>query len=201
MELILIRHGLPQRVEKQDGTAADPELSTEGVVQAERLARWMKTERLDAIYSSPMMRARMTAAPLAALQRLDIVIEPNVAEIDEHASTYIPLEELKEKEPEKWKELLKIGAEAYFDGIQDLESFRRKVVGGIQRIIAGSKGKKAAVVCHGGIINLWAAHILGMDKRLFFKPEYTSVNRFMASGSGIHTLISLNETGHLRDPQ
>lgn len=199
MELILIRHGLPHRVEKEDGSAADPELQVEGIAQAERLARWMKNEKLDAIYSSPLMRARMTAEPLAGIKRLKINIEPDVAEIDEHASTYIPLEELKEKEPEKWRELLEIGMEAYYDRIQDLETFRQKVVKSIRRIITDNKGKHVAVVCHGGIINIWAAHILGMDKSLFFKPEYTSMNRFMASSSGVHSLVSLNETAHLRN--
>jgi len=87
--------------------------------------------------------------------------------------------------------------EAAYDRIQDLEAFRQKVIKRIERIIADNKGRKVAVVCHGGIINIWAAHILGMKKSLFFKPDYTSINRFLASSSGVHSLVSLNETGHL----
>ncbi len=49
MELILIRHGLPLRVENTDGSPADPELGNDGVEQAQKLARWMKDEKLDAI--------------------------------------------------------------------------------------------------------------------------------------------------------
>ena len=199
MELILIRHGLPHRVEKEDGSPADPKLTEEGVEQAQKLARWMENEKLDAIYSSPLMRAKMTAQPLADLNRMEIKIESGVAEIDEQSATYIPLEELKEKEPEKWKELLEVGMEAAYDRIQDLEAFRQKVIKSIERIIVDNKGRKVATVCHGGIINIWASHILGMKRSLFFKPEYTSINRFMASSSGLHSLISLNETGHLRN--
>jgi len=198
MEMILIRHGLPLRVENTDDSPADPELGNEGVEQAQKLARWMKDEKLDAIYCSPLMRARMTAKPLADAKDLEIKIEPGVAEIDELSATYIPLEELKEKEPEKWKELLEVGAEAMFNSMQDLETFRKKVIKSLATIIAENKGRRVAVVCHGGIINVWGAHILGMKKSLFFKPEYTSVNRFMASSSGVHSLVSLNETGHLR---
>jgi probable phosphoglycerate mutase len=148
MELILIRHGLPLRVENTDGSPADPELGNDGVEQAQKLARWMKDEKLDAIYCSPLMRARMTAKPLA--------------------------------------------------DAKDLETSRIKVIKSLATIIAENKGRRVAVVCHGGIINVWGAHILGMKKSLFFKPEYTSVNRFMASSSGVHSLVSLNETGHLR---
>jgi probable phosphoglycerate mutase len=87
--------------------------------------------------------------------------------------------------------------EAVYDRLQNLEAFRAKVIKSIERIITANKGRKVAVVCHGGIINIWAAHILGLEKSLFFKPDYTSINRFMASSSGIHSLVSLNETGHL----
>jgi len=199
MELILIRHGLPYRVEKKDGTAADPELSPKGIEQAQKLARWLQNEPLDAIYCSPLMRARMTAEPLSDVKRLDINVEPDVAEIDAHASSYIPLEELKKNEPEKWRELLEVGMEAVFDGMQDLKTFRRKIIRRIKQIVADNKGRKVAIVCHGGIINIWAAYVLGLEKSLFFKPDYTSINRFMASGSGVHSLVSLNETGHLHE--
>lgn len=197
MELIIIRHALPFRVEKADGSAADPELSPEGIEQAQKLAQWMASEKLDALYSSPMKRAMMTAAPLADMKCLDIKIEPGVAEIDEHASSYIPLEELKEKYPDRWKKIIGDGAENTFNAIQSLDLFRKKVMESIGRIIETNQGKTVAIVCHGGIINVWAAHILGIQKTLFFTPGYTSINRFMASRSGVHSVKSLNEMGHL----
>ena len=73
MELILIRHGLPLRVENTDGSPADPGLSVKGVHQAEKLAVWMKNEELDAIYCSPLKRARMTAQPLVQAVRILLV--------------------------------------------------------------------------------------------------------------------------------
>jgi probable phosphoglycerate mutase len=54
-------------------------------------------------------------------------------------------------------------------------------------------------VCHGGVINAWAAHLLGLPRVLFFSPHYTSLNRFVAASSGQRSVVSLNETGHLRD--
>jgi probable phosphoglycerate mutase len=66
MELILIRHGLPLRVENQDGQPADPALSEKGRLQALQMTEWMQRERVDRLYSSPLRRARETAEPLAA---------------------------------------------------------------------------------------------------------------------------------------
>jgi probable phosphoglycerate mutase len=196
MELILIRHALPLRVEKQDGTPADPGLSALGIEQARKLARWMETEKLDAIYSSPMNRAHMTAKYLAEAMGIEITLEPGVAEFDHQSPVYVPMEELRAKDYERWRDLVTGG----FENLFNLREFKKIVLESLEKIIRQSSGKRVAVVCHGGIINIWAAHVLGIDKYLFFAPEYTSVNRFLASGKGQRSVASLNETAHLRNP-
>ena len=142
-----------------------------------------------------MQRARMTAEPLAQLQGIKIIIENDVAEFDVKSSEYIPMEELQKTDPKRFKEFVSGEYEKQFD----MESFRGKALDSLEKIIAAHKGKKVAVVCHGGIINIFAAHVLGIDKHLFFPPEYTSISRFMAASSGIKSVITLNESGHLRD--
>ncbi|MFM8851878.1 MAG: histidine phosphatase family protein, partial [Acidimicrobiaceae bacterium] len=87
MELILVRHGLPLRREVVDGPA-DPELSPEGVNQAARLANYLATEKIAAIYSSPMKRAIQTAEPLAQTTGLPISIVDEVAEYDRLSNEY-----------------------------------------------------------------------------------------------------------------
>jgi probable phosphoglycerate mutase len=39
---------------------------------------------------------------------------------------------------------------------------------------------------------------MGTRHVFFFDPTYTSVNRFMAASTGERSVISLNETAHLR---
>lgn len=194
MELLLIRHARPLRVEKEDGTPADPGLSETGREQARRLARWLAKERLDVLYSSPLNRARMTASYLAETQGLEILLEPGVAEFDRHSPVYIPLEELRATDYDRWLELMDGGFEALFN----LQEFKGEVVESLEKIIRENSGRRVAVVCHGGIINIWAAHVLGLNRYLFFAPEYTSINRFLASGKGQRSVASLNETAHLR---
>src|SRR5262245_37976304 len=76
VELLLIRHALPLRVENRDGTPADPPLSAEGRLQAERLAAWLTDDKIDAVYTSPLRRARETAEPLAGALGLRARVEP-----------------------------------------------------------------------------------------------------------------------------
>ena len=56
MELLLIRHGLPERVVNEDGTPADPPLSQLGREQAERVASWLGDSRIDRILASTYLR-------------------------------------------------------------------------------------------------------------------------------------------------
>jgi probable phosphoglycerate mutase len=195
MELLLIRHGLPERVVNEDGTPADPPLSAKGRDQAERVARWLEGVSIDRLYSSPLLRARETAQPLATLRGLPVEIEPAVREYDADSALYIPMEDLKEHDYEQWKVLVSGGYAAEVDFL----AFRAEVVTGVEQIIADNPGRRVVVFCHGGVINAWAAHVLGMKPQLFIDVSYTSVNRFWAASSGERSLGSLNEAAHLRD--
>ncbi len=80
----------------------------------------------------------------------------------------------------------------------DPAEFRAGVVTAMEHIITGNPGGSVAVVCHGGVINAYLAHILGIDRALWFEPKYTSIHRVLASRRGDRSLETLNETAHLR---
>jgi probable phosphoglycerate mutase len=194
VELLVIRHALPVRIANDDGSPADPPLSEIGRHQAARLAAWLKDERIDALYASPMRRARETAQPLADARGLAIALEPGLVELDHRANAYVPMEQLKAENRDAWLALVKGGLYANID----IDAFRRGVIETFERIIAASPSRRVAVVCHSGVINAWAAHVLGIAAPIFFDPGYTSLQRFLAASSGERMLASLNEQAHLR---
>jgi 2,3-bisphosphoglycerate-dependent phosphoglycerate mutase len=195
MELLIIRHGLPVRRELTEG-AADPELAPDGHAQARRLAEYLGSEHIDAIYASPMTRARETAAPLAELLGLDVHISPGVAEWDQNSPEYVPVEELKAANDPRWQALLA----GVWSSDESEDDFRTRVLDAVETIIDAHRGEKVAVVCHGGIINGYLSHILGLGEfaRGFFYPNYTSINRVAAASSGERSIVTINETSHLR---
>lgn len=196
MELLLIRHALPIRRELSEGRA-DPELSEEGRAQAEHLGQYLSSERLDALYASSLLRARQTAEPIAATRDLDVVIEPDVAEYDHDSPEYVPVEELRATNHPRWQAMV---AGDWHEGAVDPLEFGARVVAAIERIIAAHQGQCVAVVCHGGVINAYLVHVLGLDPALpgFFYPNYTSIHRVAAASSGQRSIVTLNETSHLR---
>ena len=193
MELILVRHALPQRREVVDGPA-DPELSTDGHAQAQHFAQYMALEHIDAIYTSPMKRAVQTAAPLAELKNLQPIVVEGVAEFDQHSNEYIPVEELKANNDPRWQEMVNGG----WGSDEPIDEFTTRVNDALNEIVRQNKGGKVVVTCHGGVINEYLSKVLGLQSGQFFYPNYTSIHRIAASSSGHRSILSVNETGHLR---
>jgi 2,3-bisphosphoglycerate-dependent phosphoglycerate mutase len=195
MELLLIRHGLPVRRELEAGVA-DPELSEAGLEQAQRLAAYLEGEHLDAVYASPLKRAFQTAEPVAASRSMAVIVEPDVAEFDRTSSEYVPIEELKATNDPRWQAMMR-GEWEQSD--QTPEEFQQRLTSALERLIAAHNGQRIAVVCHGGVINGYLAHILRLDNpQGFFYPNYTSIHRVAAARSGERTIVTVNETAHLR---
>lgn len=191
MDLLLIRHALPVRIDDGDGPA-DPELSDEGWAQAGALAAWLAEEPIDAVCASPLRRAQETAEPLATLLDLEVQTVDAIAEFDREAPWYIPIEELKAADDPRWHALVAGEWEV------DPEAFQRQVVAAFDGIIADHPGRTVAAVCHGGVINVYLSAVLGLGHRMFFVPEYTGISRLRAARSGERSILTLNETPHLR---
>lgn len=188
-----MRHALPVRKAVESGPA-DPELSDVGHAQAERLADWLRSEPITAIYSSPMRRAVQTAAPLAAALGHRVVTVDAVAEWDRHSSEYVPVEELKAAGDPRWEALIS----GEWEGDEPEHVFSSRVRSAIEAIISDHPGETVAVVCHGGVINDYLAHVLGTANNRFFYPDYTSVHRVVAARGGQRGILAVNETAHLR---
>jgi 2,3-bisphosphoglycerate-dependent phosphoglycerate mutase len=189
LELILIRHGLPER----SADTSDPPLSETGHHQARRVAGALARHPIDGVYSSTMRRAIQTAEPFAAAGGHDISAHEGIVEFDRDSGVYTPMEELKRENYAAWQ--------AFVSGESgtDIAGFQAKVVDTLETIIAENSGRTVAVFCHGGVINVWTAHILGMAPKLFFEPVYTSIHRYLCARSGQRNLVSLNDTSHLLD--
>lgn len=195
MELLLVRHGEPQRIEPGSGTPADPGLTAAGQRQAERLARWLAADGADAVVSGSLRRARETAAPIAEALGCDLVIDDAITEYDARADHYISVEELRRTDDQRWRAMID-GRWKEF-GSESPAAFRARVIPAVDAIIAAHPGRRVVLVGHGGVINVYLAQLLDIDRLLWFEPEYTSVSRIAAARSGVRSLVSLNETGHL----
>jgi len=196
LQLLLVRHAEPVRVEDAAG-AADPPLHPRGHEQAARLAEYLASEVVDAVWTSPLRRAVETAAPVAAVHRLDVVVDHDLAEFDRDATSYIPIEELKAANDERWVAMVEGRHLDLMEGF-DPVAFRDGVIAAMERVVDANPGGAVAVVCHGGVINTYIGHVLGIERPLWFEPRYASIHRIAASRTGIRTVLTLNEHAYLK---
>jgi probable phosphoglycerate mutase len=195
VEIIWIRHAAPERVAAGTGVPANPSLTSAGESQARRLAAWLACERVDTVLSSPQRRARETAAPIAAAHGLAVEVHDGLVEYDVQADHYIPIEELRATKDERWQAMI----EGRWDSVggEDPQLFASRVARTVDEIVAAHAGQTVVAVCHGGVINVALAAVLGLDRQLWFDPGYTSISRMAASRAGIRSVRSLNECAHL----
>jgi probable phosphoglycerate mutase len=196
MELLLIRHALPVRIEDADG-AADPPLAELGVRQSDALAEVLAGEGVDVLLTSPLLRARQTTDPVSARLGLEAVIVDGLAEFDRDSNWYIPIEELRAAGDPRW--LSYLDEHWGTDSGLDPAGFRAAVVRSIEDVIDANPGQKVAAVAHGGVINAYVAHVLETPSPGIFEPAYTSITRILASRNGHRMMKSMNEASHVRE--
>ena len=83
MNLYMVRHGQTAASrENRFSGSSDPPLTAAGEAMAQELALAYASLNWDAIYSSPMLRARQTADALGRLTGVQVVIEDGLKEMD-----------------------------------------------------------------------------------------------------------------------
>ena len=193
MELLIIRHGRPVRDTRADGEFADPELSEIGWNQARATAAFLEGEHIDHVVASTMIRAHQTAMPTAEMLGADIELRPDLVEVDAHSNEYVPMEEMDMAvEAEKFQnDPLHI-----FNG--DYDGFRDRVVGAFDELVEQNRGKRVAVFCHGMVTQVYIQTLFELDDPMFTLIDYCGINRVKANSSGLRSVVSINETGHVR---
>lgn len=188
MQLILIRHGRPERID-HDPNGADPALTPLGHSQAAGMAEYLANEDISSLYVSPQKRAIETAQPLAAVTGLEATVVPGIAEFDLGHSSYIPGEEMG---PLTEDDLAQLIADATADEFLD------RVRSATKQIIESHPGETIAAVCHGGVISTILNDILGTPIETYYDAQYTSVTRVSADRNGRRSMSSFNECHWIR---
>ncbi|MFH2028103.1 MAG: histidine phosphatase family protein [Nanoarchaeota archaeon] len=151
LKLIIVRHGVTEwNKEGRLQGKKDIPLSKEGEEQADKLAKRLKDEKIDIIYSSPLKRAYKTAETINRYHKLEIKTEEGLKEI-----SYGIFDGISKEEREKDDNLKKIWAERKkdllnnkFEGGESFADLLKRVERSLKKILDNDK-KTILVVCHG----------------------------------------------------
>jgi broad specificity phosphatase PhoE len=180
--LLLIRHAeVEASYQGVFGGRIDMDLSPRGHEQAAALAKCLYQKPLSAIYASPMKRVQQTLAPVLLNGAPKPVILPDLREVDFGDWTGLAWEEVQAKfgiSAFSWLDQLEC------DGIANAEcaeTLQDRVEPCLRQILAAHPGQPVAVFCHGGIIRMLLAILLGwpLSRLGVFEIEYASLTQVL----------------------
>jgi broad specificity phosphatase PhoE len=198
--LYLIRHGQTAgNVNHVLIGHTDMALDDLGLLQAAQIGARMSAIRLDAIISSPLQRARITAGEIARRQQLELTIDPRLIEIHFGHCEGLTLVEAVERYPA----VMSLHADPLDEHFTwpggDLRSqFHANVLATFTDIAIAFQDKHVAVVCHGGVIGSLIAQLDGGSPNdiAAYPVSNCSITHLEVHAAGT-TAHLMNDSSHL----
>ena len=193
---LLVRHGqTPTTGKVLPGRAAGLHLAEAGVAQAQAAAdRIAVLARVDAIYSSPLERARETAAPIGKARGLKVGVDKGLLECDFGEWTGGELKKLM-KLPE-WNTVQRAPSTFRFPGGESFTEMQGRMIGTIDRLRAAHEGGVIVCVSHADTIKAAVSHAMGthidMFQRIVISPCSITAIAYSAGGP---VVLTVNSTG------
>jgi broad specificity phosphatase PhoE len=200
-ELLLVRHGQQNyNVNGPMQELIDPPLSELGEQQAKLVGMRLSTEKIDAVYASPLRRALETGREIARHHQIEPDVIDDLREVrifEEMPPDRPPVEVIGKAQLAGIRQRMIV--EKSWDVYPYSESsfdFRKRIINAIEGIVAAHPNQRVVVACHGGVINAYCGHVIGSKYDMFFRPAHTSLN-IVAAGGHIRALYRLNDIHHL----
>ena len=194
--VLFVRHGTtPTTGKVLPGRARGLHLSERGREQAQRAAeRIAELGKIAAVYSSPLERARETAAPIARLTKNTTRIERGLIECDFGAWTGQSLRRLMKK-PE-WSQVQRSPSTFRFPAGESFVEMQTRMVSAVDAIRRRHPGRTVVCVSHADTIKAAVAHATGTPLDLFQRIVIStcSVTAIMYSDGG-PIVLTVNSTG------
>ena len=199
--VLLVRHGqTPTTGQTLPGRAKGLHLVEAGVLQAERAAeRIAELAKVDAVYCSPLERARETAAPIGKALGLRPVVARGLLECEFGDWTGCQLKDLM-KLPE-WGTVQRAPSTFRFPDGESFTEMQVRIVTELDRLRQAHPGGTIVCVSHADPIKAAMAHALGTHLDLFQRIVISTCSiSAIAFTSGGPIALTVNSTGgSLRD--
>ena len=196
--VLAIRHGeTAWNVDTRIQGHLDIPLNDTGRWQARQVALALADERIDAIYSSDLLRARETAQTVA---RCDGIVTTDIGLRERSFGVFegLTYREIQQRWPEQGERWRRRDPDFGAEGGETLRDFYARCMATMTRLAAAHPGQNIALVAHGGVMDcLYRAALgLALDAPRSWHLGNASINRVLYSPQGF-TLVGWSNTQHL----
>jgi alpha-ribazole phosphatase len=170
--LILIRHAEPDPpLRGRCYGSLDVALSSSGRENASAAATALARVPITAVYTSPLLRARETAAPIARRKQLPLLTVDELHELDFGDCEGRSYEEIAATMPELYARWMSAPTDVVFPGGESFLALRERVAVAAARILDREAGGTAVVVTHAGVCRAIVGDVLDLAPALVFRLD------------------------------
>ncbi|MFC1897410.1 histidine phosphatase family protein [Chloroflexota bacterium] len=198
--LFLVRHGITEfNSARRFAGYSDVELSAAGYIQVERLRDRLVDDKIDAVYSSDLRRALVTAEVISSEHKVDIVTCPELREVNYGDVEGLTFEEISRLYPEVAELIANFSLRLEFPGGESLEKFIERTSRFLDKLKRHEPSQTILIVSHGGPLRVLVFCLLGIDlghwRQFRFENASLSIVETHSQGAVVSLL---NDTAHLR---
>ena len=202
--LYLVRHGAtpsneekPQRLQ---GAGVDGSLSPLGERQADQVANFLAAIPLDAVFSSPLKRARETAQRIASRQNLDVSIVAGIQEVSVGRWERLDWATIEREFPVEYRQFVEDSATHGYLGGESYNDVAARISPVFDQLLADNAGKRIAIVAHSVVNRTWLATLLGAPLREAKElPQDNCCINVIRYRNGHAKLLTLNSHFHISE--
>jgi alpha-ribazole phosphatase len=202
MNLYMVRHGqTADSRENRFSGSSDPPLTMVGEAMVQAFAEAYASLTWDAIYTSPMLRARQTADPLCRLTGVQATLEDGLKEIDYGEWEGLRQAEVKQRWPEAFDYWADDVASRGTPGGETAFHVAARAMRVVEAIRARHQRGNVLLVSHKATLRVITCALLGLDVRLFrerIAQPVCAVTMFALTGATA-LLTLLGDRTHLSE--
>ncbi|MFK0294114.1 histidine phosphatase family protein [Streptomyces sp. NPDC090442] len=203
-DFLLVRHGETiWHAENRYAGRTDVPLTDLGREQARTLAHWATTAHLTAIWSSPLARARLTAAPTADACDLPLHVDERLYELDFGQGEGLTRDEMRGRFPHHLAAFLTDPADHHLPGGEHPRHAAERAAACLADIARDQPHGRILIVAHSTLLRLLLCHLLGIPlaayRRTFPQLHNGALTEIRIEDE--HTaLLRLNAPAHTAAP-
>jgi len=198
--LLLVRHGITESNSARKFVGyGDVELSAAGYRQVEQLRDRLADDKIDAVYSSDLRRALVTAEVISSGHKVDIVTCPELREINYGNVEGLTFEEISRLYPEVAESLTNFSLRLEFPGGESFEGFVERASKFLNKLKKHTLSQTMLIVAHGGPLRVLVCRLLGIDLGHWKQIRLDNASLSIVETYSQRAIVSLlNDTAHLR---
>ncbi|MFH0518460.1 histidine phosphatase family protein [Streptomyces sp. M41] len=162
-DFVLVRHGETEwHAENRYAGRSDVQLTERGHKQAAALGAWAAGRQLDAVLSSPLSRARLTAEPTANGLGLPLRIDERLREVDFGHGEGLTRAEMRERFPAELAAFLTDPVAHHLPGGEDPAAAAARAIACLTDVEQDLPHGRVLVVAHSTLVRLVLCRLLGI---------------------------------------